>query len=325
MAEHGTPGDQPNIASRRGDDEDESTLGGIESVSIYDSLLRAVAAGAPSVRIDAEVGPNGKFVLQQEVGSGAMGRVYRALDRYLLRDVAIKFIFRPEGMSQDDFMALFWQEAHIIARLDQHDNIVRIFDVDRSGYPPFIVMEYLDGQSLEKMIRTGPVDIPTILHIMIAVACGLGEAHAKGVYHRDLKPSNIFVQKAGRVKLLDFGLARLRNHLFELSANRASFVTVHAVPPLAGAGTPAYMAPEQWRGENVADAATDLWAMGAIMYRLLTKAPPFDADSLAALSARVLSGEPPAPLAGRCVDAPPEVCDLVERMLRFDRTTRPSN
>src|SRR4029079_10608984 len=119
-----------------------SVLGDLETKSLYDSLLRAVAAGATSVRIDTEVGPPGKFVLQQEIGSGAMGRVYRALDRYLLRDVAIKFILRPEGMNHDDFMALFWQEAHIIARLDQHDNIVRIFDVDRSTYPPFIVMEY---------------------------------------------------------------------------------------------------------------------------------------------------------------------------------------
>ena len=329
--------------SERRTDDDEADLtdltivtpGDLDSESLYDSLLRQVAAGSSGgagvvanettrIRVNAEVGSGGKFVLQEQIGSGAMGRVYRALDRYLLRDVAIKFVFRPEGMSQDDFMALFWQEAHIIARLDQHDNIVRIFDVDCAGYPPFIVMEYLDGESLEKMLRAGPIDIPTILHIMVAVACGLGEAHTKGVYHRDLKPSNIFIQKTGRVKLLDFGLARIRNHLFETSKTGASFVAVHAVPPLASAGTPAYMAPEQWRGEN-ADAATDLWAMGAILYRLLAKAPPFDADSLAALSARVLSGEAPTPLASRCADAPPEVCDLVERLLRFDRTARPSN
>lgn len=301
-----------------------SVTGELETRSLYDSLLRAVAAGAPSVHIDTEVGPDGKFVLQQEIGSGAMGRVYRALDRYLLRDVAIKFILRPEGMNHDDFMALFWQEAHIIARLDQHDNIVRIFDVDRSTYPPFIVMEYLDGQSLEKLLRRGAVEIQTALHVMIAAACGLREAHAKGVYHRDLKPSNIFVQKTGRVKLLDFGLARIRNHLFETSTTKAKFVTVHAVPALASAGTPAYMAPEQWRGED-ADTATDLWAMGAILYRLLAKAPPFDADSLAELSARVLSGRPPAPLAELCPEAPTEVCELIDRLLRFDRAERPGN
>jgi serine/threonine protein kinase len=301
----------------------------LETDSIYDSLLRGVAAEpverdpAPSIRINAEVGPAGKFVLQQEIGSGAMGRVYRALDRYLLRDVAIKFILRPEGMNHDDFMALFWQEAHIIARLDQHDNIVRILEVDRAHQPPFIVMEYLDGQSLEKLMRRDPIDLATIFHIMIAVACGLGEAHAKGVCHRDLKPSNIFVQKTRRVKLLDFGLARIRNHLFEHSTTRAKFTDVHAIPALANAGTPAYMAPEQWRGED-ADAATDLWAMGAILYRLLAKAPPFEADSLAALSSRVLSGEPPQPLAERCTGVPLEVCGLVDRMLRFERAARPS-
>lgn len=325
----GEPGEHGNGADAAGSGDapaaaTASVPGDLEAQSLYDSLLRAVAAGAPSVRIDTEVGPNGKFVLQQEIGSGAMGRVYRALDRYLLRDVAIKFILRPEGMNHDDFMALFWQEAHIIARLDQHDNIVRIFDVDRSSYPPFIVMEYLDGQSLEKMLRRGPIEMQTILRVMIAAACGLRDAHAKGVYHRDLKPSNIFVQNTGRVKLLDFGLARIRNHLFEASTTKAKFVTVHAVPALASAGTPAYMAPEQWRGED-ADTATDLWAMGAILYRLLANAPPFDADSLAALSARVLSGEPPAPLAERCPGAPAELCALVERLLRFERSERPSN
>src|SRR3954463_10305305 len=152
--------------------------GGLDSESLYDSLLRRVAAGtsggvggaaadAPAIRVHAEVGPGGKFVLQQEIGSGAMGRVYRALDRYLLRDVAIKFILRPEGMNHDDFMALFWQEAHIIAHLDHHDNIVRILDVDRSNYPPFLVMEYLDGQSLEKILRSGRIDLPTVLRVMI--------------------------------------------------------------------------------------------------------------------------------------------------------------
>jgi predicted Ser/Thr protein kinase len=305
----------------------------LESVSLYDSLLRQVAAGTSglgghraagttNLRVNAEVGPEGKFVLQQEIGSGAMGRVYRALDRYLLREVAIKFVLRPEGMNHDDFMALFWQEAHIIARLDQHDNIVRILDLDRSSYPPFIVMEYLDGQSLEKLLRRGALDAPTILEVMIAVACGVGEAHAKGICHRDLKPSNIFVLKTGRVKLLDFGLARIRNHLFESSTIRAGFVAMHEVPRLASAGTPAYMAPEQWRGED-ADAATDLWAMGAILYRLFAQAPPFHADSLSELAVRVLSGEPPVPLGQVCPDAPAEVCDLVARLLRFQRSQRP--
>jgi serine/threonine protein kinase len=307
-----------------GDTADVEASDEFETLSLYDSLLRGVAAGTSSVRIDAEVGPNGKFVLQQEIGSGAMARVYRALDRYLLRDVAIKFILRPEGMNHDDFMALFWQEAHIIARLDQHDNIVRILDVDRSSYPPFIVMEFLDGHSLEKLLRKGPIELATALQIVIAAMRGLREAHDQGVYHRDLKPSNIFVLKSGRVKLLDFGLARIRNHLFETSTTRTSFVTTNSVPPLASAGTPAYMAPEQWRGED-ADPTTDLWAMGAILYRLLANAPPFSADSVAALSTRVLSAEPPPPLARLCPHAPAELCELVERMLSFERAQRPAS
>ncbi len=305
----------------------------LEQMSLYDSLLRAVAVGGSQprteedeetseVRIHAEVGPSGKFVLLQKIGSGAMGRVYRALDRYLLRDVAIKFILRPDGMNQDDFMALFWQEAHIIARLDRHDNIVRILDVDRTKYPPFIVMEYLDGQSLEDRIRRGPLDLTSVLQLMIGVACGLGEAHAMGVCHRDLKPSNIFLQKTGRVKLLDFGLARIRNHLFETSATRSWFITTRTVPPLASAGTPAYMAPEQWRGEDT-DASTDLWALGAILYRLLTRRPAFEATSIVELSDRVLSGEMPTPISVLAPEVPAEICALTQRMLRFDKDQRP--
>jgi serine/threonine protein kinase len=305
-------------------DEDAGLEGAdLETQSLYDSLLRAVAAPPPTVHIQTEVGPDGKFMLEEEIGRGAMGLVYRALDRYLLRNVAIKFILRPDGMNHDDFMALFRQEAHIIARLDHHENIVRILDVDRASYPPFLVMEYLDGESLERRLRRGRIDVPTVLRVMIAAAHGLREAHAKGVYHRDLKPSNLFVLQTGRVKLLDFGLARLRNHLFEASTTKARFVAMHAVPALASAGTPAYMAPEQWRGTE-ADTATDVWAMGAILYRLLADAPAFDAESLTALSSRVLSGEPPLPLVPRCPEAPAEVCALVERMLRFERAERPS-
>lgn len=306
-----------------------------DAPSVHDSLLRDLARGTSgsrdgkvdeisNLRVNAEVGLQGKFLLQQEIGSGAMGRVYRALDRYLLRDVAIKFILRPETMEYDEFMALFWQEAHAIARLDQHDNIVRIFDVDRSTYPPYIVMEYLEGESVEKKLRRGALDVATVLHIVTAAACGLSEAHLKGIYHRDLKPSNIFVLKTGRVKLLDFGLARIQSHRFEASTTRARSAAAHVVPRLASAGTPAYMAPEQWRGED-ADAATDLWGMGALLYRMLANAPPFEASSLAALSDRVLSGEPPVPLATLRPEVPSEVCTLVERLLHFDRSARPSN
>jgi serine/threonine protein kinase len=278
-----------------------------------------------------EVGPDGKYVLQHEIGRGGMGRVYRALDRYLLRDVAIKFIFRPPGMEHDDFMALFWQEAFVIARLDQHDNIVRILDVDRSAYPPFIVMEYLDGQSLDSLMRQGPLDLRTTLHVTISATRGLREAHTKGVFHRDLKPSNIFIQKTGRVKLLDFGLARLHRPLAETSviggtggAGTGEAAGMPTAPQATAAGTPAYMAPEQWRGED-ATAASDLWAVGVILYRLLAGTPPFIAPSASALADRVLSGEPPTPLATLAPEAPGALQDLLDRLLRFEPGARPQD
>jgi len=262
-----------------------------------------------------EIGPEGKYLLQEKIGSGGMGRVYRAVDRFLLRDVAIKFLLRPRHMSHDDFMALFWQEARVIARLDQHDHIVRILDVHRSTYPPFIVMEYLDGCTLEELLRSGPLDRRTALEIMVGAARGLARAHADGVFHRDFKPANIFVQKTGRAKLLDFGLVRLR-------ARGGLGLDPKAVPRLADAGTPPYMAPEQWRAEE-ADAATDLWAMGVILYRLFAGTFPFTAGSSAAVASRVLSGEPPVPLEVVCPDAPPMLCELVGRLLRLDPSERP--
>ncbi|HWO25549.1 MAG TPA: serine/threonine-protein kinase [Kofleriaceae bacterium] len=317
----------------------------LHDAPLHDAPLHGAAGRAAGTsasfrehQIGNEVGPEGKYVLQHEIGRGGMGRVYRAQDRYLLRDVAIKFILRPPGMEHEDFMALFWQEAFVIARLDQHDNIVRILDVDRSTYPPFIVMEYLDGQSLDSLMRRGPLDLRTALHVIIGATRGLREAHTKGVFHSDLKPSNIFIQKTGRVKLLDFGLARLHRPLAETSvsgsgdlgsgsgsgAAAASASGPQTTPRNTAAGTPAYMAPEQWRGED-ATAASDLWAIGVILYRLLAGTPPFAAPTLTALADRVLSGHPPPSLATLCPEAPGALRELVERLLRFDPDARPQD
>ncbi|HTJ45578.1 MAG TPA: serine/threonine-protein kinase, partial [Kofleriaceae bacterium] len=279
------------------------------------------AASVDAIELGSEVGPEGKYLLQQQIGSGGMGRVFRALDRFLLRDVAIKFVLRPKHMSQEDFMALFWQEARVIARLDQHDNIVRILDVGRSTYPPFIVMEYLEGCTLEDLLgaRDAP-DRRTALKLMIGVARGLEKAHSEHIFHRDLKPANIFVSRNGRVKLLDFGLARLRARVDV----DASAIAIGAAPRLADAGTPAYMAPEQWRGEEV-DGRADLWATGVILYRLLTGKLPFSAPSNNELADLVVGGASPRPLEEVAPDVPRDIARLVRRMLSVDREDRPAN
>jgi serine/threonine protein kinase len=281
-----------------------------------------LAGSSEQIALGTEVGPEGKYLLQQQIGSGGMGRVFRALDRFLVRDVAIKFVLRPAHMSQDDFMALFWQEARVIARLDQHDNIVRILDVGRSTYPPFIVMEYLEGCTLEELFNdpAGAPDHRTALKIMIGVARGLEKAHSEGIYHRDLKPANIFVSRTGRVKLLDFGLARLRARV-DVGTKA---LAIADAPHLADAGTPAYMAPEQWRGEEV-DAAADLWACGVILYRLLTGNLPFNAPTTEILADLVLRGVIPKPIEDQARDVPREITRLVRQLLAVDKAARPAS
>lgn len=301
-----------------------SSLRQVDTSGVDDSLLRGITGASPRIEIEREVGPDGKFILRQEIGRGGMGRVYRALDRQLLRDVAIKFMCRPDDMSHDDFMALFWQEARITARLAHHDNIVRLLEVDPSADPPFIVMEYLDGQSLEQMQGSGSLDLRTTLQVMIGVAHGLRAAHANGICHCDLKPSNIFVQRTGRVKLLDFGLARCRAHAPDGAMAPSGPGSQPSVPSLSTAGTPAYMAPEQWRGEE-ADTATDLWAFGVILYRLLARTLPFAARSITTWLATIHAGKPPVPLVARCPDAPRMLCELVDRLLRSQRSERPGD
>jgi len=320
LTDAGEPHFARTVASVTG--ESESRAG--NTTNDAHANTRQAADSAPmteAIELGSEVGPEGKYLLQQQIGSGGMGRVFRALDRFLLRDVAIKFVLRPRHMSQDDFMALFWQEARVIARLDQHDNIVRILDVGRSTYPPFIVMEYLEGCTLEELLNAGreAPDRRTALKLMIGVARGLEKAHSEGIYHRDLKPANIFVSRAGRVKLLDFGLARLRARIdVETKA-----LAIADAPRLADAGTPAYMAPEQWRGEDV-DGRADLWAAGVILYRLLTGNLPFVATSNTVLADVVLSGHGPPPIEETAPDVPRDISKLVRRLLSVDKADRPS-
>ena len=221
-----------------------------------------------------------RFEVQRELGHGAMGWVFRARDEELQREVALKFLMPRWGFLEEAL-----REARAIARLS-HEHIVRIFDVgewsDRPGATrlPFLVMECLEGESLAAVLkREGRLEPGRALEILDAMLAGLAHAHEQRVIHRDLKPSNVFITRDGTVKLLDFGLA-----WFTLSA------LPHA-PSQPTAGTPGYMAPEQWRGE-AQDVRTDLWAAGIVLYEMLTGRLPYPGLSLEALKARVTSAEP---------------------------------
>ncbi|WP_187344910.1 protein kinase domain-containing protein [Cystobacter ferrugineus] len=250
-----------------------------------------------------------RFEILQSLGEGAMGQVFRARDEELQRVVALKLLFPREELAG---MAL--REARAIAQLD-HENIVRIFDISEwtegPGRPPVpvLVMECLEGESLAAVLRRENRLVPRrALDIMRGVTAGLAHAHQHHIVHRDLKPSNVFITRQGTVKLLDFGLAWLTGG-------------PSALPHLPTAGTPAYMAPEQWRGQTV-DERTDLWAAGIMLYELLTGELPYPSMNLEELRAQVLSPEPVPPLRARHPELRGELESLLSMVLAKEPSQR---
>ncbi|HET7504366.1 MAG TPA: serine/threonine-protein kinase [Kofleriaceae bacterium] len=268
--------------------------------------------------VSARVGRNGKFRLEEEIGKGGMGKVFRAQDLSLCRDVAIKFPIPSRSMTSAEVLAQCYREARAIARMDD-ENIVRIWELDDQGEPPFIAMEYLRGRSLEQILRQGRLADRDIKRVMTQVAKGLGHAHKLGVLHRDLKPSNIFVLDNGNVKLLDFGLARLNNPGAIPVGQADDPGTLQITFPRAG--TAPYMAPEQWRGED-ADVRTDLWSALVILFHLLSAQFPFASQTAAALRDEIRSSAPPPPLRPLRPDLPPRFLDWFEQAFAKDPSDR---
>ena len=236
-----------------------------------------------------------------------MGLVFRAQDEELRRVVALKFLLSREGVPEAPMSALLRQEAQAVAQLD-HENIVRIFDVGEwSGAPweprvPFLIMECLEGESLAELLRRERPSLRQCIELLGAVAAGLAHAHEHHVIHRDLKPGNVFLTREGQVKLLDFGLAYL---------TAAAFPAALRLP---AAGTPAYMAPEQWRGQEQ-DERTDLWAAGVMFFELLTGEPPCPETSLSQLRDWVLSDTPVRSVREHRPELPEDVDRLVASLL----------
>lgn len=253
-----------------------------------------------------------RFELREQLGQGGMGQVFRAWDSVLHRHVALKFMQPLEEFSSPTLTSLLKTEARAIARLD-HENIIRVFDVSEwrpspSSVVPFLVMECLEGKSLSARLREGALEWAEAVAIFRDVLDGLAHAHAQQVIHRDLKPSNVFILAGGRAKLLDFGLARLA-----ASPGRLSCRWLHR------AGTPSYMAPEQWL-DAPHDARTDLWAAGLLFYQLLTGQHPSPHASLEELRAWALSSTPLPPLSHHR----PELSSEVDALLRKAMAREPA-
>jgi serine/threonine protein kinase/tetratricopeptide (TPR) repeat protein len=301
------------------DAEDGFEVGSGEDSDYGDSFLMEVAGsglGMPFRRLhpgERLGGSDGRrFEIIEALGEGAMGQVFRAQDEELQRVVALKFLFPREELA-----GMGLREARAIARLD-HENIIRIFDVSEwSGGPgeptvPFLVMECLAGESLaDLMRRERRLPLRRTLEIMRDVAAGLAHAHEHHIVHRDLKPSNVFITRQGTVKLLDFGLAWV---------SPTPGLTVEQ-PHLPMAGTPPYMAPEQWRGAAV-DERADLWAAGVMLYELLTGELPHPSLLVDELRAKVLSPEPVPPVRERNPELPWELESLLSVVLEKDPDKR---
>ncbi|MEO5821091.1 MAG: protein kinase [Vicinamibacteraceae bacterium] len=254
----------------------------------------------------------GRYHILDLLGAGGMGRVYRALDATLGREVAIKGLsdaFRGDSRS----LRRFEREARVLATLS-HPNIATIYGFERLNGSPFLVLERVDGETLAHRLARGRLPVDEAVAIAVQIIAGLEEAHGKGVTHRDLKPSNVMLTPARQVKLVDFGLAKTSAvH----SAVEDSIEPITAIGVVVG--TARYMSPEQVKGEDV-DSRTDVWAFGCVLFEMLTARPAFAGRSVSEVAAAVLRDEPD--WTSLPADAPAAITRLIRRCLRRDPRAR---
>ena len=259
----------------------------------------------------------GPYEILDQIGAGGMGVVYRARDPRLGREVAIKVL--PTSFSADaDRLQRFAQEARAAAALN-HPNILAIYDIGESGDAPYVVSELLEGETLRDRLRSGPLSIRKAIDYAMQIARGLTAAHDKGIVHRDLKPENLFITNDGRVKILDFGLAKLI-HPEEGSASGEAPTVQVATDAGVVMGTVGYMSPEQVRGK-AADHRSDLFAFGAILYEMLSGKRAFHGETPADTMSAILKEDPPE-LSETGRNVPPGLERVVNHCLEKSPTQR---
>ncbi len=248
----------------------------------------------------------GNYEIVGKLGKGGMATVYRARQRNMQRDVAIK-VMSADLAADPEFVARFEREAHVIARLE-HPRILPVHDFGHEGELFYLVMRLVEGESLYYRLKRGPLPLKTAARYLTQIAEALDYAHAEGVIHRDLKPNNILIDQWDNLYLMDFGLAKI------MAATQSLTQTGVVL------GTPAYMAPEVWRGEPV-DARTDVYALGVILYEMVLGHTPFESDTPFTLMYKHINDPPPSPRE-TMPDLPVEVEQVILKALAKSKDER---
>jgi serine/threonine protein kinase len=249
----------------------------------------------------------GRYQIEDEIGQGSMGVVYRAYDPQINRQIALK-ILREDRISNEELVQRFLKEAQAMGRLP-HANIATVYDIGRDHNTIFIAMELLMGQSLRDVMREKRLNHQEIAHIGVQVAEALDFAHHRGIVHRDIKPSNIIIDPKGQVKITDFGIAHFEDPAMTLQTIHGEIL-----------GTPLYMSPEQVESKPI-NGRSDLYSLGVILYELTTGTNPFKGDSLSAIFQSILQDTPPAPAPADTPISRP-LSDLIMKSLSKDPTKR---
>jgi len=255
----------------------------------------------------------------KKLGAGGMGEVYLAVDTKLDRKVAIK-ILRLDSLPEENLTKRLLREAQAAAKLD-HANICAVYDVNEADSLTFIVMQYIEGETLAEKMDRQPLELSTVVAVVEQAAEGLAEAHTHGVVHRDLKPQNLMITPRGQLKILDFGLAKqvYTSDQVDADASTASMLST----PGNVVGTMPYMSPEQLQGEPL-DASSDIFSLGVIFYEMLAGKHPFKDKSAAVTISRIILGEP-IPTEQFQANVSPELQALLNKMLSKDKAARYEN